>query len=187
MGLCAAALVALLLVVAAAATAVVAVRRNQLTAARESPATPSNQPAAGPDGPRVGAHWHVPYRVYLCDRYLAPVEGDGDQGGIHSHGDGMVHVEPTRASSAGTNATFRRFEEAEGLRITATSLRWRDGTLPVMAEVSDGCGGQDAEVVTFVDGTRTAGPPGRVRLRDGQSIVIALVPKDTQLEQLGGP
>ena len=137
--------------------------------------------------PRVGAHWHVPYAVYVCDRALAPVRGDGDQGGIHSHSDGTIHVEPVRRSSAGRNATFRRFEEAQGLRITSTSLRWLDGSVPVVADVGQGCGGREAEIVTFVDGRRVAGAPGSVRLRDGQGIVVALVAVGTSYEEIHGP
>jgi len=148
----------------------------------------SSSASAAAGRPRIGRdHWHVRYEVFLCDRLLAPVQGNGDQGGIHSHGDGSVHVEPAAPGSAGANATFRRFEEAEGLQITSTSLRWVDGTVPVAGQVSDGCNGRPAEIVTFVDGNRTVGPPGDIRLRDGQTIVVALAPIGTQESELGFP
>ena len=132
-------------------------------------------------------HWHAAYGVYLCDRYLAPVEGEGDQAGIHSHGDGIVHVEPLNRTSAGSNAVFRRFEEAQRMRITSSSLRWVDGVVPVEAEARDGCGGRPAEIASFVDGKRVGGAPGRIRLRDGQVIVVALVPQGTTYAQIGPP
>lgn len=132
-------------------------------------------------------HWHAAYGVFLCDRYLAAVERNGDQNGIHSHGDGIVHVEPFNRLSAGSNATFRRFEEAEQLRITSTSLQWLDGQVPVAADVSDGCGGQPAEIASFVDGERVGSAPGGIRLRDGQVIVVALVPEGMTYAQLGPP
>lgn len=141
----------------------------------------SQQPVANVD------HWHAAYGVYVCDRYLAAVERNGDQNGIHSHGDGIVHVEPFNRLSAGSKATFRRFEEAEQLRITATSLRWLDGQVPVTADVSDGCDGQAAEIASFVDGKRVGGAPGGIRLRDGQVIVVALVPKGTSYARIGPP
>lgn len=132
-------------------------------------------------------HWHMVYGVYLCDRYLAPLQGDEDRAGIHSHGDGIVHVEPTGPTSAGWNATFARFEEAHGLEITLSSLRWTDGTVPVQAEVRNGCGGKPAEVVTFLDGLRAHGTPGDFRLRDLRVMVPALVPKGTTYAEIGPP
>ena len=160
-------------------------RRSQQAEAGEDASDRSSGTSAR--GPRVGDHWHAPYRVYVCDRYLAPVEGNADRGGIHSHDDGVVHIEPAVASSAGSKATFRRFEEAHGLRISSSSLRWLDGAVPVEADAGAGCGGQEAEIVTFVDGRRVAAAPGSVRLRDGRAIVVALVPEGTMFEQLGGP
>lgn len=132
-------------------------------------------------------HWHAAYGVYLCDRYLAPVEGEGDRAGIHSHGDGIVHVEPLNRISAGSNAVFRRFEEAQQMRITASSLRWVDGPELVEAEARDGCGGRPAEIASFVDGKRVGGAPGRIRLRDGQVIVVALVAQGTTYAEIGPP
>jgi len=132
-------------------------------------------------------HWHVAYGVYVCDRYLADVEREGDQNGIHTHGDGVVHVEPLGPSTSGSKAVFRRFEEALDLEITSSTVRWVDGLVPVEATVRGGCDGRPAEVATFVDGTRVAGAPGSVRLRDGQVIVVALMPKGTSYAQLGPP
>ena len=137
--------------------------------------------------PRVGDHWHVTYRVEVCGRPLSPLLGGADQGGIHSHDDGVIHVEPTRPSSARANASFRRFEEAHGLRISSSRLRWLDGSQPVDVHAGDGCGGRKAEIVTLVDGQRRAGAPGSIRLRDGQVIVVALVPEGTLPDQLGPP
>lgn len=147
--------------------------------------------ADGPEvakGPRAKIdHWHAAYGVYLCDRYLDAVEGDRDRNGIHSHGDGVVHIEPVNERSAGRNAVFRRFEEAQELEITATGLRWLDGTEPVEALVKAGCDGREAEVASFVDGVRVGGAPGRIPLRDGEVIVAALVPKGTSYAQIGPP
>lgn len=132
-------------------------------------------------------HWHAAYGVYLCDRFLAPVQGNGDSNGIHSHGDGVVHVEPLNRASAGSKAVFRRFEEAQRSRITSSSLQWVDGTVPVQADVSDGCGGRPAEISSFVDAVRVGSAPGGIRLRDGQVIVVAFLPKGTSYEQIGPP
>jgi len=186
-GLSLAALFVLLVAVVVAVTALGARERRQQANAAASNRDRASTPTAAAR-PRVGRdHWHVAYRVVLCNRLISPVAGNGDKDGIHSHGDGLIHVEPSAPGSAGAKATFRRFEEAQGLEITSTSLRWREETVPVEAEVSDGCSGAEAEIVTFVNGRRTPGPPGPVRLRDGQEIVVALVPIGTQYSELIHP
>jgi hypothetical protein len=141
----------------------------------------SREPVANID------HWHAAYGVYLCDRYLDPVQGDGDRNGIHSHGDGVVHVEPLNSASAGPNAIFRRFEEAQRSQITERSLRWVDGTVPVQAVVSDGCDGRPAEISSYVDGLRVGSAPGDIRLKDGQVIVVVFAAEGTSYEQIGPP
>lgn len=167
--------VGLAVVLLAGGVGLVAARGQRLRRARDLP------PRARVD------HWHAAYGVYLCDRYLAAVEGDRDRSGIHSHGDGIVHVEPLGPASAGRNAVFRRFEEAQQVRVSASSLQWVDGVAPVEVAVADGCQGREAEIVTFVDGLRLASPPGGVRLRDGQVIVVALVPTGTSYAEIGPP
>src|SRR5688500_3304374 len=40
-------------------------------------------------------HWHAAYGVYLCDTFQPPLTNERDPLGIHTHGDGVIHIHPT--------------------------------------------------------------------------------------------
>ncbi len=57
-------------------------------------------------------HWHAVYGVYNCniegaDKYLPPFQSTQDDVGIHSHGDGLMHIHPFFELSSGDNAQLR--------------------------------------------------------------------------------
>lgn len=61
-------------------------------------------------------HWHAAYAIFTCDstlpdlpQYTAP-----QNGGIHTHGDGLVHVHPFSPARAGENATLVNFLDDAG-------------------------------------------------------------------------
>src|SRR5438270_7334925 len=70
----------------------------------------SNNPRSGP-APRVNIdHWHAALGVYLCDQFAPNVKDSGtDPHGIHTHGDGIVHIHPFDKTSAGNNARLSVF------------------------------------------------------------------------------
>src|SRR6476619_3770453 len=51
-------------------------------------------------------HWHAAYGVYLCDQFAPPITDTRDPKGIHTHGDGIIHIHPFVRSSSGNNATL---------------------------------------------------------------------------------
>ena len=54
--------------------------------------------------PRVGSdHWHAALGVDICGTFTSNIPDNGqDPLGIHTHGDGIVHIHPFSAQSAGT-------------------------------------------------------------------------------------
>lgn len=52
-------------------------------------------------------HWHSAYGFYVCDEFLPdlPEFTAPQNGGTHTHGDGLVHVHPFSEARAGENAT----------------------------------------------------------------------------------
>lgn len=67
------------------------------------------------DGPGLEDHWHVAYAFQVCGKLLPPVEDRGpDTYGIHTHGDGLIHIHPFLAASAGAEARLGRFLDQVG-------------------------------------------------------------------------
>ncbi|MEM7095598.1 MAG: hypothetical protein AAF567_21535 [Actinomycetota bacterium] len=56
-------------------------------------------------------HWHAVYGVYDCttDSYVPSFQSTDDLNGIHSHGDGIIHIHPFFEASSGENAQMFHF------------------------------------------------------------------------------
>ena len=151
--------------------------------------------------PRAGKdHWHVAYGIYVCENatkghFLPAITDQNDPAGIHTHGDGIIHVHPYYDSSAGRNATLGKFASATHMTLNAGELKvpgghdYRDG---------DSCGGKPGRVQVYVWGTpsttisevpqlvkqpgvlSTVNPPD-VRLYNNNLITIAFMPKDAKI------
>lgn len=90
--------------------------------------------------PREGGvdHWHAVYGVYDCtlagdDKYLAPFLSAVDASGIHSHGDGIIHIHPFGEASSGTNAKIKHFFTEMGVEVSPEKI-----VLPTGAELVAG-------------------------------------------------
>jgi hypothetical protein len=145
---------------------------------------------ASNEAPKANAdHWHTALGVYVCDHWLEPVKDQTDPVGIHTHGEGVIHVHPFVASAAGRRATFQRFAETVKGDLHATRFTWPegDGKKKVEHKNGDKCGDQVGEVKAFYDGQPRLGDPGDIRLTDKGVLVLAFVPKDTTYEKIGDP
>ena len=142
-------------------------RRQELAASADGSA-----PLAGKD------HWHNAYGFYLCDKY-APNLGD-ISGGIHSHSDGLIHIEPLTRREAGKNATLARFLDAADVEIDDDSLQ-----LPGGKEYQEGeteCGGKDGVMQLKVNDE----PPVTTsltsrKMEEGDIVTIAFAPKGSEI------
>ncbi len=151
--------------------------------------------SAAPRAGVGGDHWHSAYGIYVCDAFVSvlPVNPTGtDDYGIHTHGDGVIHVHPFLSAASGTNARMKLFLETEGVELRDDELvlpdhaaieqkTYAEGTEP-------GCGGQEAELVLARWGTTDSNEPdliredfGDVRFRaDGEVFTIAYVAAGTE-------
>jgi hypothetical protein len=169
--------------------------RVDLTPADGGP-EPTTEPTTGaaPVSPdfRLQDHWHEAYGVYVCDTFLPPVsDAKEDVLGIHTHGDGIVHIHPFDAASSGTNATLGLFGDQVGITFSADGWRLPNGDSYRAGSAS--CGGQPATVAVYrwsVDESNVPGdvPPAEVHTEDFGAIVfgadrqaytIAVVPEGT--------
>jgi hypothetical protein len=97
--------------------------------------------------PGLTDHWHAAYGVRICGEWVDPFQNLGDPNGIHTHGDGAIHIHPGAAeqvAKAGDDATLGVFFEAIGGELTDDSITLQDGT--TYTEGEDQCGGEDAEL-----------------------------------------
>lgn len=71
--------------------------------------------AGGDSGaPRIGDHWHAPYAVFLCGQRQEPLPGLDHIYGIHTHGDGIIHMHPFAPEGEGSGASVGRFFDYSG-------------------------------------------------------------------------
>lgn len=148
-------------------------------------------------------HWHVAFGVYKCDEYPGDAQALNDVKpdvlGIHSHGDGLIHIHPFSSGVSGKRATFGAFADQVGIELA-------DGKVTVPTVGGDDLVLKDGDTceITGDDGKKTKEPAelkmflwppqanekiepkvvsadfGNIRFVEDQAIMaLALVPKGT--------
>ena len=139
----------------------VASRRSEAVAA----------PRAGdPTTGEAGDHWHASLDVYQCTDWVttkaAEFETKADNPdirvGIHSHGDGLIHIHPFNSSESGNNATVGRFLDYAGYSASSSSFDLWPGA----------------------DGKKQSGDPADYQPKDKDQIVLVFAPEGTTLESI---
>lgn len=180
---------ALVLVVVLGTLLVVYARENRQAEALEAP-------LANVD------HWHSAYGFYTCDsfepqlsEFVAP-----QNGGTHTHGDGLIHIHPFSVSRAGENATVLNWisdaGEAFGADATIDDDELAIPAGDTFTEGESACEGLDGDPIVQVaiwdsgqdaidgeDPTRVVTEDfGDIRfLADGQAFTIAFAPEGAEL------
>src|SRR5690606_29191793 len=89
-------------------------------------------------------HWHAAYGVYVCDEFRPALSEFDNQEGIHTHGDGVIHIHPFSQNGAGSNANL-------GVFLDDTTVSLSDDRLEIGNEVfeegEDTCGDEPGRVV----------------------------------------
>ncbi len=124
--------------------------------------------------PTLQDHWHSAYGVWDCvsGEFLSPFQSEFDPEGIHSHGDGLIHIHPFSDSVTGKRAKMEIFLDAMGAQITDDALE-----LPGGQALSAGveCDGEPAIIQVarwnnaFVN---VDGPPDEVITENGGDVVF---------------
>jgi len=158
----------------------------------------AQHPVTGPQ-PTVGQHWYAAFAVDVCGNVQPdlPVNSNSASNpGIHTDGDGVIRIEPTRAADAGNNATLSRFvTDYPKFKLTSTSL-----TIPGETAHRNGekCPGQTPDAgksghvlikvwpssqAPGVNNPTTTTDPTSVKLADGQLITVGFVPAGGSLHK----
>jgi len=140
--------------------------------------------------PAVGDHIHAALGVNICGREIknAPEfetqNGSDQKAGLHSHGDGLIHIHPFTDDEAGGNATVGRFFEYGGWEIGEDHIKltnddpkrnWADGVS--LANGAPCFDGRPGKVRWKVNGSEESGNPGDYAPEDGDVIEIAFLPE----------
>ena len=155
----------------------------------------------------AGDHWHAAFDVNICGEWIAPPntfetvhDNPNVRSGIHTHGDGFIHIHPFTRSEGGSNAILGRFLDYGGFSVSEDSINLGDSTDawpglsvdPKQREWTDGdtCpegttyAGKKGVVKWSIDCKARSGDPSDVRLKDQQVIALAFLPKG---ESIGVP
>jgi len=167
----------------------VASRREEASAAPRA-----GNPATG----EAGDHWHASLDVNVCGVWEPPApefETKSDNSeirvGIHSHGDGLVHIHPFNSSESGSNATLGRFLEYGGWSASSDSLDLWPGADGKRVQVKNGdeCTQADgtkkkAALTWYVNGKKHSGDPSDSQPKDKDQISLIFGPAGTTLDSL---
>jgi hypothetical protein len=140
-------------------------------------------------------HWHAAIGVKVCGTWLPNPgefhvlhENQNINAGIHSHGDGLIHIHPYSSSEGGDNATVGRFFDSGGWHVDADSINLVDGyqwSENTNYQNGDECSnGKPGRIVWSVNGERREGNPADYKPQQGDVIAIGFL---TEGQKLGTP
>jgi hypothetical protein len=161
--------------------------------------------------PNLDSHWHAALGVYDCNHWMGDGSGTGiwnwpgltSQGlfrvgthtyaGLHSHDDGVIHMEPTTADDAGAHATVGRYFTEGGWKLSADGFTF----LHTNVHNGDACGGQpgtfqwEVGKLNMSNGMVTysaqTGDPAKYKLYNSDVVVLAFLPQSTSIASIGSP
>jgi hypothetical protein len=181
--------------------------------------TQATKPAAvGPflqdsSGTKQDTHWHAALGVYDCDHWMSdgskpgawnwPAATPGNSparasntniyAGLHSHDDGVIHMEPLVSEEAGKNATVGLYFTFGGWKLSSTSFSFLGTTVKNGDKCGKGTGTVQWELGKW-DGTNgkqkytvETSNPAKYKLFQGDIVVIAFLPPGKTLASIGDP
>ena len=162
-----------------------------------------SQLAGGGAHPNGRDHWHAALAIDVCGETQPNIVEDSSvisTHGLHTHADGLIHVEPFVTGSAadsGKNATLARFlDGVPGLKLTSSQLRYPGGKL---YKNGNNCGNRAGTVQIRVwpdakgTSSTTLTDAKKIHIRDGMAITVAFVsgtqdvPKPASIPRLANP
>lgn len=142
--------------------------------------------------PRAGGldHWHAPYLLHNCGQDLPIALEFPSDAGLHTHGDGLLHIHPTQLG-AGKNATLGTYFESGNGKLTDEEYTPMDSDFSEPMVEGVDCNGEPAilQVAVWADASDLEAEPTIVteNLADirfekrGQAFTIALLPEGAEI------
>jgi hypothetical protein len=151
-----------------------------------APTAEDNTPPRYADGTTGGDHWHAAIGFNVCGTFLPDFSEGDDPVGIHTHGDGIVHIHPFNSEASGARATLQRYFDARDLTVEEGKLLVPGTNAKINGDL---CGTEPGRVQVKTWDSRSSsdtgrmvtGAPGAVRLADNQLITIAFLPDGSEI------
>jgi hypothetical protein len=161
-------------------------------------------------------HWHAALGVYDCDHWIGDSTGNGVwnwpfatpqqsparadntnvYAGLHSHDDGIIHMEPAVSAEAGKNATVGLYFNYGGWKLSSSGYTFLGQTV----KNGDKCGTQTGTLQWAIgkwDGntnysvkqkmTVQSGDPAKYKLYNDDIVVLAFLPPGKTIDSIGNP
>jgi hypothetical protein len=170
---------------------------------------------ADPNNPtKKDTHWHAALGVYLCDHWMGDSATPGVwnwpasnstgspsraknpnvYAGLHSHDDGVIHMEPATSEDAGKNTTIGRYFDYGGWKLSSTGFTFLGKTV----KNGDKCGTAPGGTLQWETGkwdgttdkqkyTVQSGNPASYKTSDDEIVVIAFLPAGKSISSIGDP
>ncbi len=135
-------------------------------------------------GPNIGDHFHAALGINICGQWKPNTPQYESAQGLHSHGDGFIHMHPYSRAGANENATVGLFLKQANENVSNTSIKLGDGT---DLENGDECANLDkkpGKLRWSVNGKEKQGNPARYVPEDRDIIALAFLPAG---EDIGTP
>jgi hypothetical protein len=148
--------------------------------------------------PTVSDHWHIALGVNDCGTWVQnwawpPGNVTGNSVGqgapsragsggliyapLHSHDDGLIHVEPLVSSDGGKNATLGAYFKYGGWKLSATSINF----VNVNRKNGDKCNGKPGVLRWAVNGKEMHGDPAKYKVAQADVIELVFTTADAKL------
>ncbi len=146
--------------------------------------------------PGLSDHWHTAYSLYVCGEVpplVFPNDSEDDRTGIHTHGDGLIHIHPFVSTVTGQYATLGAFFKENETVFSDDEFELPNGF--VISEDDYDCLGEEVEFRVLKWNSLIAEKPvvytenlRDVRLnQNGQLIVFAVVAVGSPSEDIPRP
>jgi hypothetical protein len=161
-------------------------------------------------------HWHAALGVYDCDHWIGDSSGTGiwvwpastpggeparvanrnEYAGLHSHDDGVIHMEPLVSAEAGRNATVGLYFQYGGWTLSSTGYSFLGTTVKNGDKCGNAPGTLQWETATWNLNTAAnakqkytvqTGNPAKYKLFQYNIVVIAFLPPGKTLASIGNP
>jgi hypothetical protein len=167
-------------------------------------------------GTKKDTHWHAALGVYDCDHWIGDNSGSGiwvwpastpsgsparaantnEYAGLHSHDDGVIHMEPLVSAEAGRSATVGLYFQYGGWKLSSTGYSFLGTTVKNGDKCGNATGTLQWETATWNGNTAPNAPqkytvqtgnPAKYKLFQYNIVVLAFLPPGKTLASIGNP